>query len=254
MGVCDATPRYQPLISPTTKKMTARTSRKPRKSRTPDCNRRRAGPARLLSRRPRAAHDLRVSGSGYRGSRRLGPDVAQHRMEDAPVAVVVDLDRGIEAAGHLEGERGAVGPPGGDAEALPRSQRFGGEDVVGLGAIEAEHHRVVPADELQRQYAHAHQVGTVDPFEALRDDGLHAKQVRALGCPVAARAHAVVLPGDDDGRYAGRQVVAARLEDAGDRAAGEVGGPPALGVRRDLVLEPDVGEGAAGHDAIVAAA
>ena len=41
------------------------------------------------------------------------------------------------------------------------------------------------AEELQRQHAHAHQVGAMDALEAARDDGLDAEQLRAFGCPVA---------------------------------------------------------------------
>ena len=37
----------------------------------------------------------------------------------------------------------------------------------------------------QRQHAHADEVGAVDALEALRDDGLHAEELRALRRPVA---------------------------------------------------------------------
>ncbi len=50
----------------------------------------------------------------------------------------------------------------------------------------------------QRQHAHADEVGAVDALEALRDDGLHAEQLRALGGPVARAAGAVFLAGEDD--------------------------------------------------------
>jgi hypothetical protein len=37
---------------------------------------------------------------------------------------------------------------------------------------------------LQRQHAHADQVGAVDALEAFDDDGAHAEQQGALGRPV----------------------------------------------------------------------
>jgi hypothetical protein len=51
--------------------------------------------------------------------------------------------------------------------------------------------------ELQRQHAHAHQVAAVDALEAARHHGLDAQQLRALGGPVARRAGAVFLAGED---------------------------------------------------------
>ena len=52
----------------------------------------------------------------------------------------------------------------------------------------------------QRQHAHADQIAAVDALEALGDDRFHAEQERALGGPVAAGAHAVILAGQHDQR------------------------------------------------------
>jgi hypothetical protein len=62
--------------------------------------------------------------------------------------------------------------------------------------------RVSLAGELQRQHAHADEVRAVDALEALDDHRAHAEQVGALGRPVAARAGAVFLAGDDHQRRA----------------------------------------------------
>src|SRR5690606_35440703 len=83
--------------------------------------------------------------------------------------------------------------------------------------------------------------------------------------PVTAGAHAVVVAGDDNQRHAGLLAAHGGVVDKGLRgggegvALGEVAGPAALGdlaglVGGDLVADADVGEGAAGHDAVVAAA
>jgi hypothetical protein len=81
--------------------------------------------------------------------------------------------------------------------------------------------RRVVADELQRQHAHADQIGAVDALEAARDHGAHAEQPRSLGRPVARRAGAVLFAGDDDRRRAPLEVGASprrRPSSAGRRA------------------------------------
>ena len=60
----------------------------------------------------------------------------------------------------------------------------------------------MPSRELQRQHAHADEVGAVDALEALGDHRAHAEQPRALRRPVARRAGAVFLAGEDDQRHA----------------------------------------------------
>ena len=64
--------------------------------------------------------------------------------------------------------------------------------------------------ELQRQHAHADEVGAVDALEGLGDHRAHAEQVRALGRPVARRARAVLLAAEDDERRALLGVAASR--------------------------------------------
>ena len=126
------------------------------------------------------------------------------------------------------------------------------EDVEGGVGEVFDFFVVVLVDEVAGQDTHADEVGAVDALEGFRDDGFHTEEVGALGGPVAGGAHAVVFAADDHGRRS------FFLIDGG----GVVDG---LGFAVDLghstfdsgnheVLDADVGEGAAGHDAVVAAA
>ncbi|MBC7657200.1 MAG: aconitate hydratase AcnA, partial [Frankiaceae bacterium] len=72
--------------------------------------------------------------------------------------------------------------------------------------------KAVVADELQRQHAHADQVGAVDALERAGDDRLHAQQLGALGRPVARRAGAVLFAAEHHRRYAVADVLHGRVE------------------------------------------
>ena len=111
-----------------------------------------------------------------------------------------------------------------------------------------------PSQEGQRQHAHAHQVRAVDALEALGDHRLHAEQEGALRRPVAGGAGAVFLAAEDHQRHAFLLVAHRRVVDRRDVARGVVLGHAALDAGRHLVLDADVGEGAAHHDLVVAAA
>src|SRR5690606_37328442 len=185
----------------------------------------------------------------------LADQAPQHVLQDAAVAVVVGLTRGVDAYDRVELHAGV----GGDLH------RAGGGAVVQLGhagdgegllAGQAEGVGRVALRELQRQDAHADEVRAVDALVGLGDDGLDAEQRGALGRPVAGRAGTVLLARQDDQRDAGGLVVLRGVVDEGDRAAvlREVAGVAALGARRYLVAQADVGERAADHDLVVAAA
>ncbi|MND89956.1 hypothetical protein D3C80_820310 [compost metagenome] len=94
----------------------------------------------------------------------------------------------------------------------------------------------------------------MDALIAFGDDGADAQQAGALGRPVARRAGAVFLAGEDDQGTAFRLVAHGRVIDRHGVARREVLGDAALDVRGDLVADADVGEGAAHHDFVVAAA
>ena len=94
----------------------------------------------------------------------------------------------------------------------------------------------------------------MDALVGLGDHGAHAEQRGALGGPVAGRAGAVLLAGQDHQRHALGLVGRRRVVDAHLLAIGQVAGHAALGAGRELVAQPDVGEGAADHHLVVAAA
>ena len=139
-------------------------------------------------------------------------------------------------------------------------QRRADLDVEGLVAVDAERLPRVARLELQRQHAHADQVRAVDALEALRDHRLDAEQLRALGGPVAARAGAVLLAAEDDRRRALGHVLHRRVVDEHLLARGleqrhAAFLARAVGAGRDhQVLDAHVGEGAAHHHVVVAAA
>ena len=130
----------------------------------------------------------------------------EHKRQDPSVPVVVHLDGRIDAQLHRLIDDGAVLARDVQSDILLRLDLIAeAKHVVDFRAVELR--ASVRADafrELQRQHAHAHEVGAVDALEALRDDGLHAEQAGALGGPVAARAGAVFLAGEDDERGARR--------------------------------------------------
>jgi len=75
-------------------------------------------------------------------------------------------------------------------------------DRDGLLAGEAVAGGILAGQELQRQDAHADEVGAVDALEAPGDHGADAEQQGALRGPVARAAATVELAGDDDERDA----------------------------------------------------
>ena len=113
----------------------------------------------------------------------------------------------------------------------------------------------------QRQHAHADKVRAVDALEALRDHRLHAEELRALRGPVARRAGAVFLAAEDDGRRASARCTSSRRRrSASARCRGwNSVTPPSTRVpsalrRQHQVLDAHVGERAAHHHLVVAAA
>ena len=60
--------------------------------------------------------------------------------------------------------------------------------------------RIVSSHELQRQYAHADQVGTMDALITFCNYRLHAQQFGPLGRPVTRRTRAVFLAGNNQQR------------------------------------------------------
>ena len=132
------------------------------------------------------------------------------------------------------------------------------DHVIGLGAVDPQGLAVDAGLKLQRQHAHADQVGAVDALEALGDDGLDTRQTHALGGPVARRALTVVGAGDDDQRLLALHVGLDRLPHAGDLALRLDAGQRALLhlaglVAHHLVEQLGIGEGRALRGQVVAA-
>src|SRR5690606_26059647 len=132
--------------------------------------------------------------------------VAQDVLHDAAVAVVARLTGGVYADLAVELDDLAIGLGRGDFD------RPGDATLVELGDAsereglrtgQAEGVGVLALGELQRDDAHADEVRAVDALVRLSDDGLDAEQRGALGGPVARRARAVLLAGQDDQRDAG---------------------------------------------------
>src|SRR6185436_14824347 len=125
------------------------------------------------------------------------------------------------------------------------------EDLDRLVAGDAERLRRVAARELQRQHAHADEVGAVDALEAARDHNLYSEEHGALRGPVARGAGAVLFAAEDDRRRAVGDVAHGRVIDR--KLFLLVQSHSAFGPRKQQVLDAHVGEGAAHHDLVVAA-
>ncbi len=91
----------------------------------------------------------------------------------------------------------------------------------------------------------------MDPLEGFGDCRAHAEEEGALGGPVSARAHPVVLAADHDGRHTGLAVAHRGIVDVGYLTGGMIRGSASLGAGGEEVSEPDVGEGAAHHHLVV---
>src|SRR5918992_421679 len=180
-------------------------------------------------------------------------ELAQHRLQDAAVPQVLDLHRRVHARpdpelSHLATfTSGLYSKPGAGCEI--------GEAlyVVGLRTVQPKTIGVLAPCELQGEDAHPDQVRAVDALEALGDDGPYAEQERALRRPVARGAGAVLLAREDDQGDAFLLVLHRSLVDGRLLPIREVNGVAAL-LRDELVAQADVGEGAAHHDLVVAAA
>eukprot|EP00760_Papus_ankaliazontas_P031102 PhM_4_TR5182/c1_g1_i1/m.99095 len=115
--------------------------------------------------------------------------------------------------------------------------------------------RGLSGHEAKRSDAHTDKVAAVDALERFGDDSLDAEHVRALGGPVAGRSRAVLLAREHNEANALGLVLLAGVKDAHLLAVGEV---LRDGTRRagadDTVAQTRVGEGAAGHDLVIATA
>jgi hypothetical protein len=107
--------------------------------------------------------------------------------------------------------------------------------------------------ELERQHAHAHQVGAVDALERLGDHRRTPSSIVPLAAqsrdePVPYSLPAMITSGVPPPAYA-----IARRRTTSARHPGAVARPPPFLAGRQFVLEADVGEGAAHHHLVIAA-
>ena len=151
-------------------------------------------------------------------------------------------------------------PSAGSATRIDRQPRAGRQalvdavDRVRLAAGEAERRGRLAGEELERQDAHPHEVGAVDPLVALGDDRPDAEQARPLRGPVARGAGAVLAPGDDEERHALVGVAHGRVVDERLGRVRQVDRVRPLRALDEPVAQPDVAEGAAHHHLVMAAA
>src|SRR5712675_180722 len=126
-------------------------------------------------------------------------ELPDDEREDAAVAVVLDLDGGVDPHDGLEDDRPAVAPP-----RLHRDRLAGTEslrdpfDGEALFARQAERLAGVALRELKGKDSHADEVAPVDALVRLGQHGAHAEERGPLRRPVARRSRAVLLPGEDD--------------------------------------------------------
>ncbi len=152
---------------------------RPQARRAPDKRRRRADPPR---RNP----------VGWRARLGLG-ELAQHEVQDAAVAVVLDLGGRIDTQAH--GELLVVAVGSGDLEDDPRDDLAiveGGKsaDRIDLRAVEAVTLGAFARQELEGEDAHPDEVRAVNALEAFDEDGLDAEEL----VPLAAQSRDEPVP------------------------------------------------------------
>ena len=171
------------------------------------------------------------------------------------MAVVVDLDWGIDADLNRDVLSTAILAGYAQKKFLTGLQIFAKTyDVVGLGAIELEGLGCCSLVELEREDAHADEVGSVDTLVAGGNDCFHAEETCSFGGPITAAAGAVFLTSDDDERGLLRLILARGVVDAHALVIGLVESLTTLHAGKHEVFDAHVGKSAAGHDAVIASA
>ena len=169
------------------------------------------------------------------------------------MAVIFHLVHGIDATQQGNRRFLAAGPGNGGSDIHLRGDPLGDAGKGdGLGPIQPQRLAVHAFLELQGQDTHADQVGTVDAFEALGDDGVHPQQHGTLGRPVPRRAGAVFLSRHHDQGHLFFRVARGGVEDGHLLTRGHVPGDAASGAGGHFIGEPDISEGAAHHNLVVA--
>src|SRR5665647_1350428 len=108
--------------------------------------------------------------------------------------------------------------------------------------------------EYQRHHAHADQVGAVYALKRLGNDRTDAEQHGSLGGPVARRAGAVFFAAENHQRHFVGLILHGRVVHRHLLLRRIVDGDAAFDARHHLILDANIGEGAAHHDLMIAAA
>ena len=194
-----------------------------------------------------------ISGGASRG--RL-EEVAGEALQHATRFVDRHFFGGVEPARHRHVDTFAI--PAVNDQREFRARRALADDVVRFRTVDAQRIAIHARPELERQHAHADQVGAVDTLRSLPPQWpYHPGQPHALGGPVTRRALPVVSAGDDDQRLLARHVGLDGFPHARDLAFGlDTRQRPWFHLAVDdhhLVLERRIGEGGALRRQVIAA-
>src|SRR5688572_18428187 len=107
----------------------------------------------------------------------------KHLLKDPAVAHVLDVGRIVDASEYLERRLLPVLRGCFDRELRTRRELVETTDGERLLTGESERSQGLTECELEREDAHHHQVGAVDPLERLGDRGANAHEVRPLRGP-----------------------------------------------------------------------
>ena len=113
------------------------------------------------------------------GNRRLFEEVLSEALQHAASLVDRHFFGGVEAAGHRHVDAFAVLAM--DHQRQVGARRALTDHVVGFAAVDAQSLAVSARFELQRQHAHAHQVGAVNALETFGGNRFHPRQTHAFG-------------------------------------------------------------------------
>ena len=169
--------------------------------------------------------------------------------------VIVHLDRRVDADDHRHLVRCPAAPMDAQRGLLPRAERpLDARDVERLRPVERERLRVRPLLELQREHAHADEIGAMDSLEARHHDRADAQKLRPLRGPVAGASRAVLVTADDDQRRVVLRVSHRRVVDREPLVRWIVHRHSAFDARHHQVLDAHVRERPARHHPVIAAA
>ena len=176
----------------------------------------------------------------------LSCNLSDHEVENAPVAVVGQLQVGVEPHDDGELESGVSG----DGEPHPGGQTGGQLYIELLLSGEAKEGGGLTLQVLQRNDAHTNQVTPVNPLIALGNDCSYPQEERSLGGPVPAGAAAIILPCQNDEVSPSLGVLLSCVEHIKHGARGDVNSL-GCGLPYELVDQPDIPEGSPRHHSVV---